>query len=63
MNREDIKNETMRYINNNLSSDYVWDRIDIILRILFQLEKYFDYKNETIDKVINLIQNDNALMK
>lgn len=63
MNREDIKNEIMRYINNNLSSYYVEDRIDIILRILFQLEKYFDYKNETIDKVIELIQNANELIK
>lgn len=63
MNREDIKNEIMRYINNNLSSDYVEDRIDVILRILFQLEEYFDYENETIDKVIGLIQNANELMK
>lgn len=63
MNREDIKNEIIRYINNNLSSNYVEDRIDVILRILFQLEEYFDYKNETIDKVIELIQNDNELIK
>lgn len=55
-------NEVMRYIDNNLYSEFVGDRTDIILRILYQLEEYFDYKNETIDKVINLIQNANELM-
>ncbi len=62
MTREELKSEVMNYINNNLNSEYVGDRTDIILRILYELEEYFDYKNETIDKVINLIQNANELM-
>jgi len=62
MTREEIKKEIMRYIYNNLTSEFVGDRTDIILRILYQLEEYFDYKNETIDKVIDLIQNANELM-
>ena len=62
MTREELKNEVMRYIDNNLYSEFVGDRTDIILRILYELEEYFDYKNETIDKVINLIQNANKLM-
>lgn len=62
MTREELKNEVMRYIDNNLYSEFVGDRTDIILRILYELEEYFDYKNETIDKVINLIQNANELM-
>lgn len=62
MTREELKNEVIRYIDNNLTNEYVGDRTDIILRILYELEEYFDYKNETIDKVINLIQNDKNLM-
>lgn len=62
MTREELKSEVMNYINNNLNSEYVGDRTDIILRTLYELEEYFDYKNETIDKVINLIQNANELM-
>ncbi len=62
MTREELKNEVMRYIDNNLTNEYVGDRTDIILRILYQLEEYFDYKNETIDKVIDLIQKANELM-
>lgn len=62
MTKEEIKNEVMCYINNNLSSDFVGDRIDIILRILYELEEYFEYKNENIDKVINIIQNSKELM-
>lgn len=62
MTREELKDEVMRYIDNNLNSEFVGDRTNIILRILYQLEEYFDYKNETIDKVINLIQNANELM-
>lgn len=70
MTREDIKIEIMRYIDNNLTSEYVGDRIDIILRILYELKEYFDigelynykFENKTIDKVIKLIQDDNNLM-
>ena len=62
MPREELKDEVMRYIDNNLTSEFVGDRTDIILRILYQLEEYFDYKNETIDKVLDLIQNANELM-
>lgn len=62
MTREELKNEVMRYIDNNLTNEYVGDRTDIILRILYQLEEYFDYKNETIDKALDLIQNANELM-
>ena len=62
MSREEIKNIIMRYINDCLSSEYVGDRVDIILRLLYQVEEYFDYKNETIDKIIDLIQNANELM-
>lgn len=58
MNRNDLKNEVMRYIDNNLSSDFLEDRIDIVLRILYEVEEYLDYKNETIDKVIQLLQNE-----
>ena len=58
MNRNDLKNEVMRYIDNNLSSDFLEDRIDIVLRILYDVEEYLDYKNETIDKVIQLLQNE-----
>lgn len=43
-------------MSNNLSSVYVKDRIDTILRLLYDLEEYFDYENETISKVIDLIQ-------
>ena len=49
-----MKIETMRYIDNNLTSEYVGDRIDIILRILYELEEYFDFENETINKIINI---------
>lgn len=62
MTREELKNEVMRYIDNNLTSEFVCDRTDIILRILYELEEYFDYKNETIDKIMDLIQNANELM-
>lgn len=62
MNREELKDEVMRYIDNNLTSEFVGDRINIILRILYELEEYFDYKNETIDKIMDLIQNANELM-
>ena len=62
MTREELKDEVMRYIDDNLDNEYVGDRTDIILRILYQLEEYFDYKNETIDKVLDLIQNANELM-
>ena len=62
MTRKDIKNEVMNYINNNLTSNFVGDRTDIILRLLYQLEEYFDYENETIDKVIDLLQNACELM-
>ena len=62
MTKEQIKNEVMRYIDNNLSSDFVGDRIDIILRILYELEEYFEYKNENIDKIINIIQNSSELI-
>ena len=58
MTREELKNEVMRYIDNNLYSEFVGDRTDIILRILYELEEYFDYKSKTIDKVIDLIIND-----
>ena len=61
MTREELKNNVMKYIDNNLSSEFVEDRTDIILRILYELEEYFDYKNETIDKVINLLQNEPVL--
>lgn len=62
MTREELKDEVMHYIDDNLDNEYVGDRTDIILRILYQLEEYFDYKNETIDKVLDLIQNANELM-
>lgn len=62
MTKEQIKNEVMRYIDNNLSSDFVGDRIDIILRILYELEEYFEYKNENIDKIINIMQNSSELI-
>lgn len=62
MSREELKDEVMRYIDNNLNSEFVGDRTDIILRILYELEEYFDYKNETIDKIMDLIQNANELM-
>ena len=58
MSREDIKKEVINYINNNLKSEYVEDRVDIILRLLYDLEEYLDFKNETIDKVIELLQNE-----
>ena len=58
MSRENLKKNVMNYINNNLNSEYLADRIDIVLRILYEIEKYLDYKNETIDKVIDLIQNE-----
>ena len=58
MSREDIKEHVMQYINNNLKSEYLEDRVDIILRLLYDLEEYLDYKNETIDKVIELLQNE-----
>ena len=58
MSRNDLKNEVMRYIDNNLSSDYLEDRIDIVLRILYEVEGYLDYRNKTIDKVIELLQNE-----
>ena len=61
MTREELKNNVIEYIDNNLSSEFVEDRTDIILRILYELEEYFDYKNETIDKVINLLQNEPVL--
>ena len=62
MSREELKDEVMRYIDNNLNSEFVGDRTDIILRILYELEEYFDYKNETIDKIMDLLQNANELM-
>ena len=58
MTREEFKKYVIDYINNNLNSDYLEDRIDIILRILYDIEEYLDYKNETIDKVIDLLQNE-----
>jgi regulator of sigma D len=58
MSREDLKKNVMNYINNNLNSEYLEDRIDIVLRILYEIEEYLDYKNETIDKVIDLLQNE-----
>ena len=58
MSREDLKEEIMRYIDNNLTSDYLEDRIDIVLRIMYEIEEYLDYKNETTDKVIDLLQNE-----
>lgn len=58
MSREDIKKQVMQYIDNNLSSEYLEDRIDIVLRILYDIEEYLDFKNETIDKVINLLQEE-----
>ena len=58
MSREEIKEQILKYIKDNLSSEYLEDRIDIILRILYDLEEYLDYKNETIDKVIELLQNE-----
>ena len=63
MTREEIKNEVMRYIDNNLSSDFVGDRIDIILRILYELEEEFDYQNDNIDKIINIMQNSSELIR
>lgn len=62
MTREELKDEVMHYIDNNLTSEFVGDRTDIILRILYELEEYFEYKNETIDKVLDLIHNANELM-
>ena len=58
MDREHIKREVINYINNNLKSEYLVDRVDIILRLLYDIEKYLDFKNETIDKVIELLQNE-----
>lgn len=55
MTREEIKNYILTYIDNNLTSDYIKDRIDIIESILFELEVYLDFKNETIDKILKLI--------
>jgi hypothetical protein len=58
MSRDEIKKQVMKYINNNLNSEYLEDRIDIILRLLYDIEEYLDYENETIDKVIDLLQNE-----
>ena len=58
MSRDEIKEQVMKYINNNLNSEYLADRIDIILRLLYDIEEYLDYENETIDKVIDLIQDE-----
>lgn len=58
MSREELKLNVMKYIDNNLSSNYLEDRIDIVLRILYDIEEYLDYKNESLDKIIDLIQNE-----
>ena len=58
MSREDLKLNVMKYIDNNLSSNYLEDRIGIVLRILYDIEEYLDYKNESLDKIIDLIQNE-----
>lgn len=58
MSREELKLNVMKYINNNLNSNYLEDRIDIVLRILYDVEEYLDYKNESLDKIIDLIQNE-----
>ena len=58
MSREDLKLNVMKYIDNNLNSNYLEDRIDIVLRILYEVEEYLDYKNESLDKIIDLIQNE-----
>lgn len=58
MNREQIIEQVMQLINNNLNKEYLEDRINIVLRILYDIEEYLDYENETIDKVINLLQDE-----
>lgn len=58
MSREDLKLNVMKYIDNNLNSNYLEDRMDIVLRILYDVEEYLDYKNESLDKIIDLIQNE-----
>ena len=58
MSREDLKLNVIKYIDNNLNSNYLEDRIDIVLRILYDVEEYLDYKNESLDKIIDLIQNE-----
>lgn len=58
MSREELKLNVMKYIDNNFSSNYLEDRIDIVLRILYDVEEYLDYKNESLDKIIDLIQNE-----
>ena len=58
MSREEIKEHIMNYIDYNVSNDFIEDRIDIVLRILYEIEANLDYQNETIDKVIDLLQNE-----
>lgn len=58
MSREDIKKHIMNYIDTNLRSNYLEDRIDIVLRIMYEVEEYLDYKNETTDKIIDLLQEE-----
>ena len=58
MNREETIEQVMRLINNNLNKEYLVDRINIVLRILYDVEDYLDYENETIDKVIDLLQDE-----
>ncbi len=52
------RKKLMNYIHNVCRKDYFKARIDIILSLLYELEEYLDYKNETIDKIIDLIQEE-----
>lgn len=57
MNLEEEK-QLMNYIHNVCNKDYFKARIDIILSLLYDLEEYLDYRNETITEIIDLIQEE-----
>lgn len=55
---EKEKEYILNYIRNNFNENYLKDRIDIVLSIMYEIEDYLDYQNETVDKVIDLLQEE-----
>lgn len=55
---ENEKEYVLNYIRNNFKNNYLEDRIDIILSIMYEIEEYLDFQNETVDKVIDLLQEE-----
>ena len=45
-------------LNNYINKMNLEEKIDLIYSILYDIEDYLDYENETIDKILKLLDNE-----